>query len=256
MVRSPSLIKCLFMFFLLATSSVNSAELRLAVAANFKSTIDQIVKDFEQQSPHKVTVIVASSGTLFSQISHGAPYDLFLSADSERPQRLVKAQLALADSLFTYALGQLAFWAPAQYLPQQHSVESFITSQQGKLAIANPRLAPYGKSAYEFISKQQLLDQVKRKLIRGNNVVQTFQFVESGNAQSGIVSYAQLINAGVTTHFSLLPVSQYPKIIQQGVILSRSNNIAVARQLISFIKTHSANTILNAGYLLEPVDVS
>ena len=250
------LLPTIFLLLFISHSNVQSAELKLAVAANFKTTIDAIVKDFERQSPDRITVIVASSGTLFSQISHGAPYDLFLSADSERPQLLVKQHLALADSLFTYALGQLAFWAPAQYLPQQHNIDTFISSQQGKLAIANPRLAPYGKSAYTYIKNRQLLDQVKSKLVRGNNVVQTFQFVESGNAQSGIVSYSQLINAGVTNHFSLLPAEQYPKIIQQGVILSSSNNVALARQLISFIKNHSATAILNAGYLLEPDDVS
>jgi len=250
------LLPSIFLLLFMSHSNVQAAELKLAVAANFKTTIDAIVKDFERQSPDKITVIVASSGTLFSQISHGAPYDLFLSADSERPQLLVKQHLALADSLFTYALGQLAFWAPDQYLPQQHNIDSFISSQQGKLAIANPRLAPYGKSAYTYIENRQLLDQVKSKLVRGNNVVQTFQFVESGNAQSGLVSYSQLINAGVTNHFSLLPAQQYPKIIQQGVILSSSNNVALARQLISFIKNHSANAILKAGYLLEPDDVS
>jgi molybdate transport system substrate-binding protein len=253
---ASGLVRSFLIWLLIISADLQAAELRLAVAANFKTTIDKIVKDFEQQTPHKVSVIVASSGTLFSQISHGAPYDLFLSADSERPQRLVRENLALADSLFTYALGQLVFWAPKNYSPQQQSVESYILSQKGKLAIANPRLAPYGQSAYQYIKRNALLPQLKSKIIRGNNVVQTFQFVESGNAQSGIVSYAQLINAGVTNHFSLLPAAQYPKIVQQGVILKNSKNIALARQLIAFIKHQSKATILKAGYLIESPDVS
>lgn len=247
----------LFSIMILPVSApANAGELKVAVSANFKTTLDKIVALFEQQTQHKIIITVASSGTLFSQISHGAPFDVFLSADSERPQKLVAQNLALPESLFTYAIGQLVFWAPNKYLPEQDTVNSFIASQRGKLAIANPRLAPYGQSAYQYITDNALLPLVKRKLIKGNNVAQSFQFIESGNAESGIVSYSQLLDAGISNHYRLLPQDQYPAIKQQGVILKSSSNIALAKQLFAFIKHHNKSLILNAGYLLEDDNVS
>ncbi len=245
----------LFLCLISLTATSDAGELKLAVAANFKATIEKIVAKFEQKTKHKITITSASSGTLFSQISHGAPFDIFLSADSERPIKLVKNNLALADTRFTYAIGQLAFWTPKTQLTSQQSIISYIDSQKGKLAIANPRLAPYGKSAHIFIIKNNLALAVKSTLINGNNVAQAFQFVESGNAQSGIISYAQLRAAGISSDYILLQPTSYPRIKQQAVILKNSKNIALARQLMDFIKTKNHQLIIDAGYLMETNNV-
>ena len=237
--------------FLALALPLKAAELRVAVASNFKSTAQKIVTKFEQQSPHTVTLISGSSGGLFNAIYQGAPYDIFLSADDLRPQKLVKQRLAFADSLFTYAIGQLAFWMPNNENLSLNNLKTTITAQQGKLAIANPRLAPYGHSASKFIKKNNLSNVVKPKLVKGNNVTQALQFIRSGNAQSGFVSLSELLHAGIKQHFILLEPQSYPSINQQAVILHRTKNYDAAKHFFSFIKNQASDTISRSGYLLK-----
>ncbi|NRA70937.1 MAG: molybdate ABC transporter substrate-binding protein [Gammaproteobacteria bacterium] len=246
----------LFLIMILFSSVLTAGQLRVAVAANFKTTLAKIALRFEQKTHHKIVIIAGSSGTLFSQISHGAPYDIFLSADSVRPQKLVKNNLAIKDSLLTYAIGQLAFWAPNNQVKDLVSVANIIKKQKGKLAIANPRLAPYGTSAFEFMIKNNIEPLVNNKLIKGNNVVQAFQFVESGNADSGIISYSQLVHSQISQHFLLLPHTLYPAINQQAVILKNTKQLALAKQFLAFLKEQNKTLIINDGYLVETTNVS
>jgi len=239
-----------FCLCLLPQFNTVAANLKIAVASNFKSTAQKLATEFEQQSAHKITLVSASTGALYSLIYHGAPYDIFLSADEIRPQKLVDADLAYPDSLLTYAIGQLAFWMPQQENLVLDNVNHLIQQQTGKLAIANPRLAPYGKSTSEYLKYNNLDHTVKGKLVRGNNVTQVLHFVETGNAQSGFVSYSELLNAGVEEHFVLLRRDSYPAINQQGVILRRSKNLAAAKAFMSFIKGPGCETILLSGYAI------
>ncbi len=234
----------------LLTSNVLAAHLKVAVASNFKSTAQKLADDFEKNTSHKITLVGASTGGLYSLIYHGAPYDIFLSADSERPKKLVEANLAYADSLFTYAVGQLAFWMPTQQNLSADNINSHIKQQTGKLAIANPRLAPYGLSAYHYIEKNRLIDIVKSKLIKGNNVTQVLQFIESGNAQSGFVSYSELLHASVEEGYVLLDPASYPSIEQQGVILRRTKHYQAAQEFLEFMKNNGCEIILMSGYAL------
>lgn len=242
-----------FAFILVAAFSIkqaNSTELKVAVASNFKSTAQKIAQAFEQKTGHKVTLIGGSTGALYSLIYHGAPYDIFLSADQERPQKLIKNELAYTESLMTYALGQLAFWMPQQTNITTKNITQLIKQQTGKLAIANPRLAPYGKSSLFFIKKNVLQSTVKNKLIKGNNITQTLQFVASGNAQSGFVSFSELLHAGITDHFVLIEPNAYPPIKQQGVILNRTKHLSIAQEFMTFLGNQGCDIILMSGYSL------
>lgn len=237
---------------MLLTSNALAVHLKVAVASNFKSTAQKLADDFEKKTDHKITLVSASTGGLYSLIYHGAPYDIFLSADTKRPQKLVDANLAYPNSLFTYAIGQLAFWMPNQQNLTLENIHQQIKKQKGKLAIANPRLAPYGLSASEYIKENKLTTVIQSKLIKGNNVTQALQFIESGNAQSGFVSYSELLHAGVEDNYILLEPGTYPPIKQQGVILRRTKHYQAAQAFVDFIRDQGCDTILASGYALEP----
>jgi len=237
---------------LLLPNQAYANELRVAVASNFKSTAQKLATQFEEETGHKVTLISGSTGSLYSLISHGAPYDIFLSADSQRPQKLVEDNLAYPDSQFVYAVGQLAYWSPNQEKLTQNNLVSLLKNQTSKLALANPRLAPYGLSTSKYLDLKGLSKHVKSRLVTGNNITQTLQFIYSGNAQSGFVSYSELLNAGIKDHFILLDPKSYPAINQQAVILRRTKELATAQEFMTFIKTVSCDTILDSGYGLAP----
>jgi len=235
----------------LVTLPVDGAELRVAVASNFKSTAQKLADKFEANTAHKITLISGSTGAIYSLISHGAPYDIFLSADQKRPQLLVKNDLAYPDSLFTYALGQLTFWAPKAKKLALHTIKSTIALQTGKLAIANPKLAPYGLSSWQYIEKARLKSVIKGKLIKGNNISQALQFIASGNASSGFVSYSELLHAGIKNNFVLLPPNSYQPIIQQGVILRTTKHLEAARDFVNYMQNEGCELILSSGYALS-----
>jgi len=237
---------------MLMLAQVSAKTLTVAVASNFKSTAQKISHQFEQQTGHKITLVSGSTGSLFHLISHGAPYDIFLSADAVRPQKLVSAGLAFPESRFTYAVGQLAFWSPNHANIDNNNIVERLKEFNGKLAIANPRLAPYGESSLSFLKKNNLLDVVNPRLVRGNNITQALQFVTSGNAQSGFVSYSELLNAGVKSNFFLLNPNSYSPINQQAVILKRTQNIEIAKEFMDFVNGNACDIILLSGYALAP----
>jgi len=243
-------------FICFVINPVYAVELRVAVASNFKSTAKIIAAEFEKKSSHKITLISASTGALYSLISHGAPYDIFLSADQKRPTLLVKSGLAHPDSLFTYAIGQLAFWAPNAKNIEANSISNIINLQTGKLVIANPKLAPYGASAWKYIKDSGLTTVIEGKLIKGNNITQALQFIASGNASSGFVSYSELLHGGIRDNFILLPPRSYQPIIQQGIILRRTKHLEAAKDLFDFMKNEGKTLILSAGYALPKIAFS
>ncbi len=220
-------------------------EALVAVASNFSTTAKVLVEHFQLQTGHQVKLAFGSTGKHYAQIRHGAPYDLFLAADRLRPQRLEQEGGAIPGSRFTYAHGQLALWRP-----DAKAVLGAETLKQmrGPIAIANPRLAPYGRAAQEVIQGLKLEAQLRPRLVMGENIAQTYQFVASGNAALGFVAYAQLQRPGVELRGSLwlVPQQLYTPIEQQAVRLTQN---PVAMAFSRFLQSDEARTLIQAyGY--------
>lgn len=243
-------------------SSSKTDDLRLAVASNLANTLPAIISKFKQTHPSfanaKIDVSYASSGKLFTQITQNAPYDVFLAANQDFPAKLVESQGKYGKP-FTYTKGQLALYSSTQPL-QNDAVATlqhyFVTPKNPayKLAIANPQLAPYGKSAQVWLDTQHLTPAVKDHLVTGDNIEQTFAFANTGNADFGLVAVSQLIGNPQsniqpvpTSQYRILPVGSYPQIKQDGLILHPS---ATSEAFVKFLLSPQAQAILiKSGYL-------
>ena len=176
------------------TLSVNAAEVRVAVAANFTHTLAQLQTQFEKSTPHRVVIISGATGKLFAQINNAAPFDVLLSADAEAPTRLVRAGLAVAPSQFTYARGRLVLWSLQPELVRD-AAQSLRAITTQRIALANPKHAPYGRAAEQALRALQLWDTVKSRIVFGENVNQALHFAATGNATWALVGLAQVLSA-------------------------------------------------------------
>ena len=238
---------------LLATQSLAN-EIRIAVASNFYSTMKEIIFQFELENldssrANKIALIPGSSGKHYAQIINGAPFDLFFSADKIRPKLLEQQGISIDQSRFTYALGKLALWSPRNGMINSDG-QSLFDRNFRFLALANPKIAPYGIAAKETLVSMKLWQDMNDKIVRGENIAQTFQFVSSGNAELGFVSYSQIMDPNFNLDGSvwLVPQSLYNPIEQQAVLLRDSS---LGNDFLSFMQTDKAlNIIQKNGYEL------
>ncbi|PCJ36573.1 MAG: molybdate ABC transporter substrate-binding protein [Cellvibrionales bacterium] len=235
--------------------SVQAEQVTAAIAANFAGTMKQLKPLFKQQSGHSLVTSFASSGTLFAQIHNGAPFDVFLSADKQRPRQLIKEGLAIADSSFIYATGKLVLWSsqPTLIDPEGNVLRTGHWQQQGirHIAIANPKTAPYGRAAMQTLQTLQLLDVTKPYRVTGQNIAQTFQFIASGNAQLGFIAHTQLLALPKNERGSYWPVPKemHSPIQQMAVMLNRGHDNSAAGDFLKFLKSPQAKAIIRAeGY--------
>ncbi len=248
-MRLPK-IRLLLALFLLSVGNLPAVladEIRVAVASNFVETLRAITRSFEEQSGHRVILIPGSTGKHYAQISHGAPFDAFFAADSHRPERLDREGKIRPGSRFTYAVGHLVLWSPLSgYVDPEGAV-----LERGKfshLAIANPKLAPYGRAAREVLERRGLWEALAGRMVRGENIGQAFHFVESGNAPLGFVASSQITHPGRPIPGScwVIPHSLYTPIEQQAVQISAS---AATGQFMAFVRTPEAREIIHGfGY--------
>jgi len=231
-----STVICLLVLSMSATAN----PLRIAVASNFRSTLDRVLPEFRRANPNIETQIVTgSTGALYAQISHGAPYDLLLAADAKRPQKLLAEHKAV--KLFHYATGRLVFWAAGS---TTQVAESTLKQATGPIAVANPKTAPYGAAAMQALAS---LNIQGIKFITGSSVSQTYQFIESGNVTSGFVAQSQVINRFDSHEWWLIPSRHYDPIIQLGALLP--NHHASAETFMKFILSASTQrAIFESGY--------
>lgn len=229
----------------LAAGESVAVEIRVAVASNFTDAVKTISKRFEAETGHKVTLMFGSTGKHYAQIKNGAPFDVFFAADVVRPRLLEKEGIALRGSRFTYAVGKVVLWSPkAGYVDAEGKV-----LEQGEfryVAIANPKLAPYGKAAQEILQARGVWDGLRERMVRGTNISQTYQFVKTGNADLGFVAYSQVKRPGRPVEGSLWEVPQklYTPIEQQAVLLKESE---VGRAFLAFVRGDEARKIIR-GY--------
>ncbi len=226
------------LFFSVVNFQLLAAELNVAVASNFKPVIAQISEKFELVYPEiKLVIISGSSGKLYAQIKHGAPFDVFLSADQQKIDRLIADQLALKESRFTYAYGRLVLWS---HSPDLVDPLGAVLSGNGfsRLALANAKLAPYGVAAEESLHYMGLHERLRTKWVQGENIAQTYQFIETGNAELGFIALSQVWEKGALTRGSIwiVPEAYYQPIKQDAVILKRTPNLESAKLLFDYLQ--------------------
>lgn len=244
------LIRGPFLFFLLFSSLACAQTAHVAVAANFLPTFRSLQPLFETTTGHTVKISSASSGTLYAQITHGAPFDVLLSADTVRPLALIEKKLALENSAVIYAQGQLVVW---RNHPQATPINAKTISvgSISYIALANPKTAPYGAAALETLNALSLSQSLKPKLVTGENIAQAWQFVATGNADIGFAAYSQLINANISdvNQYWLVPTHLYRPINQMAVQLHHGRDNTAATALLNFLQNPTAqNRIRRDGY--------
>lgn len=217
-------------------------EARVAVAANFTLAMRALAPRFEQASGHRLVVSTGSTGKLYAQILHGAPYDVFLAADQERPRLLEKA--GRASGRFTYAIGRLALWARQSEDPQAQLQSGSFRH----LAIANPKTAPYGKATVQMLRRLGLYPAVAKRLVIGENVGQARQFVSTGNADLGVVALAQVLDT-TPDHVWPIPPMLHDPVRQDAVLLARGKRHPAAVAFLEFLRSEAARRIIRQqGY--------
>lgn len=248
--RYPTLAAlCLLLTF---SSLTQAADVRVAVAANFTDTTRDLISAFAKTTGLEAVASYGSTGKLYAQIDNGAPFDVFLAADSRRPELLEENGQGVADTRFTYARGKLALWSPepGTFDDPKAWLES---GSFARLAIANPKTAPYGLAAQQVLTEMNLWEPLQDRLVRGDSIAQTFQFVATTNAQSGFVALSQ-VRAWDEKDGSLwlIPQSYYAPIKQQAVLLERSENKEAARKWLEFLRGEEARVIIERfGYETE-----
>lgn len=231
-----------------------AAPLRVAVAANFAVPAKSLAASFTQQTGQPVDLLIGATGKLYAQISNGAPFDVLLSADAATPLRLEQEGRTLAGSRFTYALGRLALWsAKPDFVDSKGDV--LQAGQFNKLAIAAPKLAPYGDAAMQTLNALGLQARLEPKIVIGESVGQAFSFVSTGNADLGFVALAQVLVQGKLVAGSawFVPASLHAPLRQDAVILSRSTEQKGARLFLKHLQSQSSQALIRGfGYDLPP----
>jgi molybdate transport system substrate-binding protein len=234
-------------------------EIRVAAAADLNFALSELAGKYEQQTGTKVIVTYGSSGNFFAQLQNGAPFDLFFSADIEYPRKLEAAGLVEPGTLYKYARGRIVIWtrAGANLDAAKQGWNLLLDTGVQKIAIANPDHAPYGRAAVAALQKAGIYEQVKSKLVYGENISQAAQFVQSGNAQAGIVALSLAILPGMRDGERWeIPADMHPAIEQGAIILRRAKNIAQARAFLQFVKSADARATLEKfGFTVPEVNV-
>ncbi len=234
--------------YLLIPQKSSAETATLAVAANFTATAKALQDAFEAQSNHTVKLSFGSTGKLYTQIINGAPFDAFLAADDVRPAQLIAQQYADPNSEFTYARGRLALYSRSLNLTDDLAILLKRTDSIKKLAIANIKTAPYGTAAQEVLQRLDVYESLQAKLVQGDNIAQTYQFIFTGNANLGFVALAQVINTD-NNHYLVVPADYHSPLNQNAVLLARGRDNAAAKEFLRYLKTDGAKKIIaDYGY--------
>lgn len=234
--------------------SADASEVRVAVASNFTAPMKVLAREFEQATGHKTALSVGATGQFYAQIKNGAPFDVLLSADDTTPARLAQEGLAQAESRFTYAIGRLVLWSRRPDLVDREGTV-LRTSRFQRLAIANPKLAPYGAAAMEVLNSMGLAVTLAPKIVEGANIGQAYQFVASENAELGFVALSQVSENGRMREGSgwVVPTSLHAPIQQDAILLAPGRDQASALALLRFLRSERAREVITSfGYAVAP----
>lgn len=236
--------------FLVIASAAHADEVTVAVAANFTAPMKQIAADFEKATGHKVVLAFGATGKFYAQIRNNAPFEILLAADDETPTRLAKEGAAVAASRFTYARGRLVLWSAQEAVVDS---KGEVLKQGGfdHLALANPRLAPYGAAAVEAMKALGVHDALAPKFVTAENIGQAHQFVRSGNALLGFVALSQVMRDGKVAEGSawVVPANLHAPIRQDAIVLEKGKGKPAAEALMKFLQGDSAKAVIKSyGY--------
>ncbi|MFV0321462.1 MAG: molybdate ABC transporter substrate-binding protein [Alphaproteobacteria bacterium] len=241
---------------LMASTAINAAsaeEIQAAVAANFTAAMKDIVAKYEEQSENTVALSFGSSGKILAQIQNGAPFQIFFSADQAKPEALEQAGLTVEGSRYTYAIGSLALWSvKADFVDAD--LTRLKSGDYNKLALANPKLAPYGQAAIETLEALDLTQATQDKWVQGENIAQTYQFVATGNADMGFVALSQIMDKGHVSEGSswIVPSALYNPIRQDAVILKIAQDNEAVKDFMNYMQSDTAHAIIQSyGYKTE-----
>jgi molybdate transport system substrate-binding protein len=230
----------------LATAPVASAEVQVAVAANFSKVAEEIGMAFKAKTGHDVKLSPGATGALYTQITQGAPFTVFLAADNKRPTQAVKEGFGVDGTVFTYAIGKSVLYSPTIDVTDGAAVLKAGSFQH--IAIAEPKAAPYGAAAMEVLDKLGLTDAIAPKVVTGENITQTQQFVDSGNAELGFVALSQVIDKPAAQVWRV-PAELYSPILQDAVLLKTGENDDAAKAFLQFLQSDEAHAIIEKyGY--------
>ena len=234
--------------------SLHAAQASVAVAANFMAPMKRIAQDFERDTGHKLTLAFGATGQFYAQIRHGAPFAVLLSADDETPLKLEKEGLGVPGSRWTYAIGKLVLWSKK---PGFVDAQGEVLRQGGfeKIALANPKLSPYGAAALQVLDHMGLRERTAAKMVQGSNITQTFQFVSSENAQLGFIALSQVFDNGKLKQGSawLVPSAMHAPLQQDALLLNPGKDNAAAVAFLKYLQGDQAKAVIRAfGYELQP----
>ena len=231
----------------LMAAPVLAAETQVAVAANFTEPAKEIAAAFERRTGHRANLAFGASGAIYTQISHGAPFELFLSADADRPAQAEKDGLAVAGSRFTYAVGQLVLWSSTPGLAEA-GPSVLRQARFDRIAIADPATAPYGAAAIDTMRRLRVYDRLRPKIVTGSSIAQTWQFASTGAAQLGFVALSQVVAVRGGSRW-LVPARLHAPIAQQAVLLRSGAGNPAAIDFLRFLRSPAAVAIIRRyGY--------
>ncbi len=243
---------CLFVIVTLAVAPAFAEQVLVAVAANFVPPFREVAMEFEKSTGHHIQVAAGSSGNFYSQVKNGAPFDIFFSADMERPKLLEDEGLGVKDSRFTYAIGRLVLWSPNSDLVKGE--ETLRSKNFKRLAIANPKTAPYGLAAMQAMQKLEIWESLQPQIVMGENLGQTIGFIESGNVQLGFVALSQVTDQKFKGKGSRwdVPTSLHEPIKQDVILLTKGKDNPAAKALMEFMSGPQAKAVIERyGYELH-----
>jgi molybdate transport system substrate-binding protein len=223
-----------------------SGEVYVAVASNFLNPLKEIATRYKQDTGDRLILISGSTGKLYAQALHGAPFDVFLAADSKRPALLEREGMGVIGTRFTYAIGALVLWGLE--LGRVQGKESLAQMSKGKLAIANPKTAPYGRAAQQVLESLDFWEKLQPSLVRGENIAQTLQFVATGNAMLGFVAKSQVEDPRFKfkgSHWEV-PVDMHEPILQQAILLNQGLANSSAKQFLKYLHGAVAKKIMRS----------
>ncbi len=227
-----------------------SATVLVAVAANFSIPMAEIVSQFEKATGHSVKLSFGSSGKFVSQLENGGPFEVLLSADEKGPEKLEQAGLTVPNTRFVYALGKLVLWSSKPNFVDDKG-KILMTSNFKHLALADPKVAPYGAAAIDVLKKMKLLEKLQPLFVQGENIAQTYQFISTANAELGFLALSQVIENGKIVGGSgwIIPDNLHAPIRQGAVLMKKGAENPAARALIDYLKSIPALAIINKyGY--------
>jgi molybdate transport system substrate-binding protein len=249
--------KLLALVLLLTGTCATGQELTVAAAADLSAALPDLVAVYSKKSRQTVKLSFGASGNLTNQIRNGAPFDIFFSADEQYPQQLIAEGLASKDTLYRYAVGRLVLWVPnnSPLDLSKLGIQALLDPSIKKISIANPATAPYGRAATAALRYYGIHDQVSSRLVIGENISQAAQFVESGNAQAGLLALSHALSPAMKSkgRYWTLPLDAYPTLNQAAVVLSKSKQPDAARNFLGFMRSPEGAALFTSyGFSLPP----